>query len=158
MEVDIVVGDLGTAQPIDRKARAGGAGIVARVHRRGRTDHPEEVPAAIGDRTVTGLGAGLHQRVVGGDVCRHGIVRARGDEQQPELRAVGEAGRLQRPVRGHRVGAVGIGRGALARRLCRRPAGQAGEERQGEQRGGKDGAQPADGRTRARGTAGDGRI
>ena len=43
VEVDIAVGDLGAAQPVDRKSRAGGAGIVAHVHRRGRTEHPEGV-------------------------------------------------------------------------------------------------------------------
>ncbi|MXY90941.1 MAG: hypothetical protein F4Y89_10460 [Gammaproteobacteria bacterium] len=82
------------------------------------------------------LGAVLHEGVVGREVGRHPVAGRRGDEQQPERRARGEARWLERPVSGNRVGAVGIGRGALHRRLRPRFRRQAGEQRQGKQRGG----------------------
>ncbi len=107
------------------------------------------------------LGAVLHEGVEGRDVRRTRVPRRRGPEQQPELGAGGEARRLQRPVEGNRIGAVGLGRGAFDR-LRLGPGRQGGQQRQGEQRGGEDRAQGArqarGGMADARSGAGGGKI
>ena len=107
VEVAIVVGDLAPAgqqvsvQPVDGYARARGAGMVARVDRRGAAEHleprtvPPNVPvAATGDHSP-------HEPIVGGNIGGGGRSSATGDEQQPELVALLQARGDQGPIRGH---------------------------------------------------------
>ena len=100
VEIRVVGGDLGAAQPVDGDARAGGAGIVASVDVGRAADRPEA--RAVGpDVGVASRGALLDEGVVVRDGGGLGVARGGGEEQQPELVTGGHVVGLEAPVRGY---------------------------------------------------------
>ena len=101
VEVGVVVGQLVSAEPVDRHARAGRPGVVASVGIGRRDDRAEAVAEAV-DPAVAGGRGGLDERVVVLDLGRGRVARAGTEEQQPELVARAQTGRDDRRAGRHR--------------------------------------------------------
>ena len=112
VEVLVVVGGLGAAQPVDGDALVGrgvgGGGIVAGVDGAGAADHPE-ARAVVLDVSMARSGQGLDEGVVGRDVGGRSVALGGGEEHQAELVARGQAGGLEAPVRRDRGGGWRLG-------------------------------------------------
>ena len=86
VEILVVVGGFGAAQPVDGHSLVGigvgAAGVVAGIDGRGAADHPES--RAVGpDVSVAGGGEVLNEGVVVRDVGGRSVALGGGEEQQP---------------------------------------------------------------------------
>ena len=114
VEILVVVGGLGAAQPVDRDALGGagegGGGVVAGVDPGGAADRRETRAVGL-DVGVAGRGAGLDEAVVVRDGVGRAVALGGREEQQPELGAGVQAGGLEAPVRGDLGGGLGHSHG-----------------------------------------------